>query len=225
MNDKLSGLYQRICDYSPDDGESAFTFTQRLARDNGWDLKYARRVVEEYKKFMFLAVAAGHPVTPSEQVDQAWHLHLIYTRSYWDDFCSQVLGTPIHHGPTKGGEHEEGKFHELYERTKSSYQELLRETPPPDIWPDATTRFGDDVQCVRVNTRHHWIVPKKRIQFCALAALAIFASLAANADVFVDSGRLLRGLRLPPAGEVDCKSGAPPDFRRLHSIGGLECSS
>ncbi len=115
MNDKLSGLYQTICDYSPDDGESAFTFTQRLARDNGWDLKYARRVVEEYKKFMFLAVAAGHPVTPSEQVDQAWHLHLIYTRSYWDDFCSLVLGTPIHHGPTKGGEHEEGKFHELYE--------------------------------------------------------------------------------------------------------------
>ena len=101
MNQELSRLYQRICDYSPDDLESAFTFTQRLARDNGWELKYARRVVEEYKRFMLLAVAAGHPVTPSEQIDQAWHLHLIYTRSYWDDFCGQVLGTPIHHGPTK----------------------------------------------------------------------------------------------------------------------------
>jgi hypothetical protein len=172
MNQELSRLYQRICDYSPDDGESALTFTRRLARDNGWNMKYAARVVEEYKKFMFLAVAAGHPVTPSEQVDQAWHLHLIYTRSYWDEFCGQVLGTPIHHGPTKGGADEQAAFHDLYERTKSSYRQLLDETPPPDIWPDAEQRFGDDVDCVRVNTRSYWIVPKRLAQHYALGTLA-----------------------------------------------------
>src|SRR5688572_3649708 len=103
MNHQLNALFQRICAYSPDDADSHLTFTQRLARENGWDLKYARRVVEEYKKFMFLAVAAGHPVTPSEQIDQAWHLHLVYTHSYWEEFCGAVLGQPIHHGPTKGG--------------------------------------------------------------------------------------------------------------------------
>jgi hypothetical protein len=172
MNDKLSGLYQRICDYSPDDGKSAFTFTQRLARDNSWDLIYARRVVEEYKRFMFLAVVAGHPVTPSEQVDQAWHLNLIYTRSYWDDLCGQVLGMPIHHGPTKGGADEHVKFCDLYERTKASYEKLFNETPPPDIWPAAERRFGEDVDFLRVNTRQHWIVSKARAKRYASGALA-----------------------------------------------------
>lgn len=47
------------------------TFSQRLARDNCWSLNYAQRVIKEYKKFAFLAVCAGHPVTPSDQVDQA----------------------------------------------------------------------------------------------------------------------------------------------------------
>jgi hypothetical protein len=178
MNQEQSRLYQRICEYSPDDGQSAFTFTKRLARDNGWSWKYAERVIEEYKKFMFLAVVADHPVTPSEHVDQAWHLHLIYTRSYWDDFCGQVLGTPIHHGPTKGGSDEKIKFCDLYERTKASYQRLLQETPPADIWPDAEQRFGDDVQCVRVNTRRHWIVSKDHAQRFALAGLALLLLVA-----------------------------------------------
>jgi hypothetical protein len=175
MNQELSRLYQTICDYSPDDGESEFTFTQRLARDNGWDIKYAGRVVREYKKFMFLAVAAGHPVTPSEEVDQAWHLHLIYTRSYWDDFCGRVLGKPIHHGPTKGGSHEQAKFLDLYEQTKASYARMLNESPPPDIWPDSARRFGDDVHSVRINTRDNWVIPKRNVQhFTMVAAAALF---------------------------------------------------
>jgi hypothetical protein len=165
-------LYQRICDYSLDDGESAFPFTQRLARENGWHLKFARRVVEEYKRFMFLAVAAGHPVTPSEQIDQAWHLHLIYSRSYWDEFCGQVLGTPIHHGPTKGGSDEQAKFIDLYEKTKASYERLLNESPPRDIWPDASRRFGNDIDCVRVSTREHWVIPKRRARRFALVGIA-----------------------------------------------------
>jgi hypothetical protein len=188
MNHQLSGLYQRICDYSPDECDSDFTFTQRLARDNAWNLKYTRRVVEEYKKFMFLAVAAGHEVTPSEQVDQAWHLHLIYTRSYWDDFCGQVLGRPIHHGPTKGGPTEQETFRDLYDRTKASYQRLLHETPPADIWPDAERRFGDDVHCVRVNTRQHWVVPKRHAQCYACAILAAVTLLAVTIQVLRDAG-------------------------------------
>ena len=31
----------------------------------------ARRVIREYKRFTFLAMEAGHPVTPSDPVDQA----------------------------------------------------------------------------------------------------------------------------------------------------------
>ena len=47
---------------------------------------------------MFLAVVAGHTVSPSVEVDQAWHLHLVYMQSYWREFCGEVLQQPVHHG-------------------------------------------------------------------------------------------------------------------------------
>jgi hypothetical protein len=53
------------------DGQATFSFSKRLARDNGWSLAFARSVVLEYKKFVYLAATCGHPVTPSDEVDQA----------------------------------------------------------------------------------------------------------------------------------------------------------
>jgi uncharacterized protein (TIGR04222 family) len=134
-------------------------FLRRLARENRWTENYARRVVDEYKRFMFLAVAAGHPVTPSEDVDEAWHLHLIYTRSYWDEFCGQVLTKAIHHDPTKGGPSELRKHREQYERTLASYREWFGMLPPVDIWPTGGERFSA-ASPVRVNRERAWIVPK-----------------------------------------------------------------
>jgi len=37
------------------DGDAALSFSKRLARDNGWTHPFALRVVDEYKKFLFLA--------------------------------------------------------------------------------------------------------------------------------------------------------------------------
>lgn len=153
-------LWGRLQAFNPDDPASPSPFTRRLARENRWPLDHAHRVVEEYKRFAFLAVAAGHPVTPSDAVDQAWHLHLLYTRSYWDEFCGEVLRTPLHHGPTRGGAAESAKYHDWYARTLESYGRLFGEPPPADIWPPARVRFGRDLRFVRVNADSHWIVPR-----------------------------------------------------------------
>src|SRR5688572_22064054 len=106
MNDQQTALMDRLQAYELDDIGARLSFSKRLARDNAWSETYALHVIEEYKRFAFLAVAAGHPVTPSDQVDQVWHMHLIYSRAYWEDFCPNVLQTPLHHGPTKGGQQE-----------------------------------------------------------------------------------------------------------------------
>ena len=96
-------LWQRIAAFEFDPVDAALPFSRRLARDNGWSDAFAQRAVEEYRRFVFLAMVAGHPVTPSDEVDQVWHLHLCYTRSYWEDLCGEVLPRPLHHGPTRGG--------------------------------------------------------------------------------------------------------------------------
>jgi uncharacterized protein (TIGR04222 family) len=145
------------------DGQATFSFSKRLARDNGWSLAFAQRVVLEYKKFVYLAATCGHPVTPSDEVDQAWHLHLVYTRLYWDDLCGRVLGFALHHGPTKGGAAEGHKFQDWYAATRQSYQAAFEEAPPADIWPSAAVRFGEAPHFRRVNMRSNWLLPKPRL--------------------------------------------------------------
>lgn len=177
MNAEQATLYQRIEAFDLDEPGAEFTFTQRLARENGWSLAEARRAVAEYKKFAFLAVAAGHPVTPSEVVDQVWHLHLTYTRSYWERFCPDALGTPLHHNPTTGGKAEKAKFADWYARTRASYAWLFGQEPPADIWPEASARFTEDRQ-QWVNTARNWIVPKPSLAgLLAVAAVVLVLAL------------------------------------------------
>lgn len=164
MNAEQMKLYQRLQAFSLDEPDANLSFSKRLARDNRWTAKYTQRVIDEYKKFAFLAVVAGHPMTPSDQVDQAWHLHLVYTRSYWGEFCPNVLQTPLHHGPTRGGSREHHKFNDWYSKTLASYESFFGHTPPPDIWPPAHIRFGRDLHFVRVNTQQTWLLPKLHLR-------------------------------------------------------------
>lgn len=162
MDARMQSLWQRVDEFQLDGNDATLTFTARLARDNGWSRSHARRVCDEYKRFMLLTVLADHIVTPPEAVDQAWHLHLTYTRSYWIDFCDGVLGRKVHHDPTRGIE-EQSRFVELYEQTLETYERVFGQAPPRDIWPPAAVRFGEDLNNRWVNLSRHWVVPKPRL--------------------------------------------------------------
>ncbi len=187
MNAIQNELWRKIEGLVLDAASAQLTFTQRLARDNGWSADYARRVVGEYRKFLFLAACAGHPVTPSDQVDQAWHLHLVYTESYWNDLCREILGRPLHHGPTRGGSAEGAKFRDWYDRTLESYAKFFQRPPPADIWPSAAERFGDAPHFRRVNARRHWIIPKPRWTG-RLKTLAVARAIVAALLILVLAG-------------------------------------
>jgi len=72
----------------------------------------------------------------------------------------EILGTPLHHNPTRGGQTEQQKYWQMYQRTLNSYERLFKEKPPLDIWPSPEQRFGRDLHFVRVNTERYWIMPK-----------------------------------------------------------------
>lgn len=154
----------------PDD--ASLTFAARLARENRWSLAHAQAVIGEYKRFCYLAMTAGHEVTPSDAVDQAWHLHLTYTRDYWQEFCPKVLGTDLHHGPTRGGSAERGRFYHQYAATLAAYESAFGAAPPINIWPDARRRFTADPQSIRVNFRDAIILPHRVALVLVIVALA-----------------------------------------------------
>ncbi len=167
---EASTMWAKLQAFSPGTTEALYGYRHRLAKENNWSHVYADRVIEEYKRFLFLAVHAGHAVTPSEPLDQAWHLHLVYTRSYWQDLCGEILGRPLHHEPTTGGLSETAKFREQFARTIQSYRSFFGEDPPADIWltgdADAasspakqkTPRPEPDPRWVDI--ARHWLVPK-----------------------------------------------------------------
>lgn len=167
MNSEQQALWSTIQAFDIDGGPASLTFTKRLARENGWNAAFAERVVDEYKKFVFLCAAAGHPCSPSDEVDQAWHLHMIYTESYWIRLCGEVLPKPLHHGPTKGGQVEADKFVDWYERTLESYRAFFRQEPPTDIWPSGKDRFANSSAWKRVDTSRFWMAPRAGLRRAA----------------------------------------------------------
>jgi hypothetical protein len=159
MNDEQRQLWNEIKNFELDEPEISLSFTDRLARENGWTIEYSIRAILEYKKFIFLLTITDHPLTPSDQVDQVWHLHLLYTQSYWDDFCGNIIKRKIHHGPTKGGAVEKTKYTNWYEKTKELYVSTFQSETPKDIWPSSEIRFSD-VAFERVNLKKNWIIKK-----------------------------------------------------------------
>ena len=155
--------------------DSALPFVARLARENGWSAAHAARVIDEYKRFCFLAVSGEGEVTPSDAVDQAWHLHLTYSRDYWERFCPEILGRPLHHGPTAGGGDERHRYFEQYAETLKRYEQVFGEAAPADIWPGAARRLIDDPRARRVHPRDAFIIPRRVATWFLLAMLLVGA--------------------------------------------------
>jgi hypothetical protein len=120
--------------------EDALDFVRRLAREHRWTLDFSRRAILEYRRFCFLAVTGSAPVTPSEEVDEVWHLHLTYSRDYWENWCASVLRKPLHHDPTRGGSAEQARFRLQYAATLARYEQFFGPSAA-ELWPSTRDRF------------------------------------------------------------------------------------
>jgi hypothetical protein len=137
-----------------------------LRREQGWSPAFTSRVLAEYRRFLFITATHEDLMVPSEAVDQAWHLHMLDTRAYWDELCGRVAGRPIHHTPSRGGAPEDRRHADAYEATLACYREAFGEAPPADVWPSAPERFAGLYR--RVDTRETWIVRKGFVKAAAI---------------------------------------------------------
>jgi uncharacterized protein (TIGR04222 family) len=180
MSPNSESLWLRIEAFDVDGEERDLPFASRLAREQGWTREYADRVVLEYKRFMFLAACSNTPRCPSEDVDAAWHLHLTYTKSYWQRFCGETVGSTLHHEPTKGGPQESTKHRVMYEETLAAYHKAFGKRPPSDVWPPTAKRFDAVTGRISVDPARVWILPKP-----PLSRLTASAAMLAMIAIFV----------------------------------------
>jgi uncharacterized protein (TIGR04222 family) len=169
-------LWHRLCAHSFEHPDQGLDFTRRLAREQGWTLTEARAAIDEYRRFCFLACVSNADATPSAEVDEVWHLHLIHTRDYWSKFCPEVLQTTLHHGPTRGGHNERMRYRQQYADTLARYEQWFG--PPPERWwPGTRDRFADRTPLVRVDARRHWIIAKPVFSRGVAGGVGVLAAL------------------------------------------------
>ena len=152
-------LWRRIEAHEFEPPGHALSFTRRLARVRGWSMGFARAAVLEYRRFCFMAAVSTSPVTPSEEVDEVWHAHLIYSRDYWDVWCGTVLRTKLHHEPTRGGLAEQGRHSAAYAETLVRYETWFG---PADeaLWPATHVRFRTASRFRVVDTDRWLVLPR-----------------------------------------------------------------
>ncbi|MCQ4140245.1 hypothetical protein [Chryseobacterium sp. EO14] len=127
-------LWNRLQEFSLDESAADFPFSKKLAKEENWTETFTRKAIDEYKKFAYLCCKLPNGASPSEIIDKVWHMHLIYTQNYWEEFCPEVLQQKLHHQPSQGGECENEKHKSWFAETLENYEKIFEQEPPKDIW-------------------------------------------------------------------------------------------
>lgn len=71
----------------------------RLTYVENWPRKKALQAVQVYRNYLYLLKKYPDDfLPPSYEIDEAWHAHIVCTRSY-TKFCQELFGYYQHHDP------------------------------------------------------------------------------------------------------------------------------
>lgn len=155
-------LWQRIQGFSLDAENAAFPFSKKLAKEENWSAEFTQKAIDEYKKFVYLCCISPNGASPSEIVDKVWHMHLIYTQNYWENFCPNILKRSLHHHPSNGGNAEKNKHENWFSETLENYREVFSQEAPEDIWNNKNQKF---------KTSNSWLRKLKLLPFASVLLL------------------------------------------------------
>lgn len=102
----------------------------RLVKVEGYKEKEVEQVIVQYRRYLFLRKKYPNMcMPPSDDIDQAWHAHILYTQDY-HKLCNDVFydrkDSFLHHQPTERIWHEE--FKDTQKLYKQEFGEYLYQT-------------------------------------------------------------------------------------------------
>ncbi|WP_188151893.1 glycine-rich domain-containing protein [Teredinibacter waterburyi] len=149
-------------------------FWNKLTSENSWSLLYAKEAFSEYKKFVWLASVSPSRVVPSTVVDKVWHLHMTFTKSYWLDFCREVLGFDFHHIPSSQTSASKQADKIQYENTLLMYEREFGGKPNERYWPTSK---------------------KSRLDLARYGMFALFTTTFLTACSFSSDGKIMMAIK------------------------------
>ena len=113
-------------------GMQAFApMMQMMEQQMGASTEMAQRVIEEYRKFLFLAMRAGHQVIPPGIINDVWMMHLQQAQNYWETLGEMITERPVAQGlDAKSFQ----SMSDAWAATLQSYEKIFGTSPPMDIW-------------------------------------------------------------------------------------------
>jgi hypothetical protein len=114
------------------EGLQAFAPMMKLVEQQmGMSSEMAQRVIEEYRKFLFLAMRAGHQVIPPGVVNDVWMMHLQNAQNYWENLGKMIADKPMAQGLDAKNF---SSMADAWAATLKSYESIFGTKPPMDIW-------------------------------------------------------------------------------------------
>lgn len=159
-------LWQQLKAFNPG-GELHDLFMEKLQQQNNWSESFCRGAVEEYRRFLYLATISTEPVTPSKIIDEVWHLHLTFNRSYNLDLCRAILGWELYHEPAVVT--AESQMAAQYCFTLALYQQEFLASPDSRFWLDQ-----DQPKATQLDNKKTKITRNFKFLCFALGSLGLF---------------------------------------------------
>jgi hypothetical protein len=121
--------HRRETDKDAEPPRTCASFEDCLRKKGDWTDESARRITEGYRRFLYLKALSGEPITPSQAIDMAWHLHLSFPADY-AALC-KALGRDVPHLTGLSPDEQA----QAYDRGLALYAAEFDRAPHVDLWP------------------------------------------------------------------------------------------
>ncbi len=131
MDYRIDPLWLKLSSMNLQGAQAMAPYVQMMQKQMGWSTGMAAKVIEEYRKFLFLAMRAGHQVIPPGALSDVWMSHMQNAQNFWEQF-----GQVLEDKPAPGG-FDAKAFQaaaDPWKQTLESYERIFGMAPPMDIW-------------------------------------------------------------------------------------------
>lgn len=129
--------------FNPKDAD--FTFEERLKAEYGWNDEQVNLAIQEYYKFLAIAVRVDGPAVPPPVVDMVWKQHMLFGRHYVSGLCAKILYRFVHRKASVDPAVDREELAAAWARTLEAYSVTFGD-PAASGWTEPTTAFAKVVK-------------------------------------------------------------------------------